>query len=611
MSKVDKKLISLTLIFAIMFTIFSPVIVNAQETTPEGVIEFKDEGLFNALRNTSVDKNSDGYITQEEMESVTNLYIDNGYVPIKSLEELSYAKNLKNLTIYGLDENITDYNLESLSNLEYFSIQKDVTDENYKIDKESIKAPSNVFVYDSLQSVGETNSYYIYGVSIKDKEVTVQKYDTYALDSYNQTIYKYAKIENENIAKIASNVMIEGMDVGSTKIVFTSDFTTIEIPITVTKADVEINNNPELENNGITSKLIYNRILMSNGDLWKVTSKDEAIKEDNGVLDYMYLRYRNDGYKLMIIKLKDNGTLNILGYTDGVENSEDEITKEVSDVKQLLVNKGYKVAYLDNNNDVYLISMNLDNKEIETKLIETDVEKVEGAFYVKDGNTYYLDGTLIVEDVMEEAKNNAFAIENDLYRVKESYYGTEPISYEIVANDFESFLNEQYWDDYDVLYKSTNGNIKTVSGDVRDRYKYSSATLFGVLINNNDVLCRHNLEYLTNVRDFIEIKEDPDAYVPSYVIVVRTDGTVWTKKYNEITNFEKLISTENDVDLGNVDGDGEVNIKDVKLTLQYSLSKEELSEVQVKAADVNKDGKVDIKDVRLILLYSLNKISEF
>ena len=46
-----------------------------------------------------------------------------------------------------------------------------------------------------------------------------------------------------------------------------------------------------------------------------------------------------------------------------------------------------------------------------------------------------------------------------------------------------------------------------------------------------------------------------------------------------------------------------VTIKDVKLTLQYSLSKEDLSEVQIKAADVNKDGKVDIKDVRLILQY--------
>ena len=32
---------------------------------------------------------------------------------------------------------------------------------------------------------------------------------------------------------------------------------------------------------------------------------------------------------------------------------------------------------------------------------------------------------------------------------------------------------------------------------------------------------------------------------------------------------------------------------------------------KVKAADVNKDGKVDIKDVRLILLYSLQKIDSF
>ena len=612
MSKVDKKLISLTLIFAMVFTIFSPLLVNAAETVPEGVIEFKDEGLFNALKNTSADKDGDGYITIKEMEAIETLRLDNGYVPIKSLEELSFAKNLKNLTIYNLDENITQYNLEALTNLEYFSIEKDVTDKNYKMDKENIKVPENVFIYDGARNVGETNSYYIYGISIKDKEVTVQKYDTYALDSYNQTIYKYAKIEDENIAKVASSVMIEGMNVGNTKIVFSSDLKTMEIPITVTSSDIEINNNPELEENGITSKLIYNRILMSNGDLWKVNSKDEAIKEDSGVLDYMYLRYRNDGYKLITIKLKTNGNLSILGYTDDVENSEDEIRKDVSNVKTLLVNKEYKVAYLDNNNDVYLIYMNLDERQIETKLIETDVEKVEGAFYVKDGNTYYLDGTLIAENVMDKANGHAFAIGNDLYSVKESYYGKDPISYEIAANDFESFVDDQYWEDYDVLYKSINGEIKTVSGDVRDEdEKFPSVTLFGCKINRNDVLCRHNLEYLTNVRDFIGIYENQNDYQPSYVIAVRTDGTVWTKKYNQITNFEKLISTESKVDLGNVDGDGEVNIKDVKLTLQYSLSKEDLSDVQIKAADVNKDGKVDIKDVRLILLYSLQKIDSF
>lgn len=60
-----------------------------------------------------------------------------------------------------------------------------------------------------------------------------------------------------------------------------------------------------------------------------------------------------------------------------------------------------------------------------------------------------------------------------------------------------------------------------------------------------------------------------------------------------------------------LDEDGSVNIKDVKLTLQYSLYKAELSEVQVKTVDVNGDGAVNIKDVKLILQYSLGKIDKF
>ena len=118
------------------------------------------------------------------------------------------------------------------------------------------------------------------------------------------------------------------------------------------------------------------------------------------------------------------------------------------------------------------------------------------------------------------------------------------------------------------------------------------------------------------MKDYITINgydEEMKMNNPKYIIAIREDGTIWTKDYEtEISGFNKILSLETE-DLGNVDGDGdgEVNIKDVKLTLQYSLSKEDLSDVQIKAADVNKDGKVDIKDVRLILLYSLQKIDSF
>ena len=66
MTKIDKKLISLTLIIAMVFTMFCPVITNAAENVPEDAIEFEDQALFTALKNVyMLDSNKDGYITVE------------------------------------------------------------------------------------------------------------------------------------------------------------------------------------------------------------------------------------------------------------------------------------------------------------------------------------------------------------------------------------------------------------------------------------------------------------------------------------------------------------------------------------------------------------------
>ena len=78
------------------------------------------------------------------------------------------------------------------------------------------------------------------------------------------------------------------------------------------------------------------------------------------------------------------------------------------------------------------------------------------------------------------------------------------------------------------------------------------------------------------------------------------------------SNFDELkVSGEDEYTLGDVNQDEKINIQDVRLALQSSLSKVQLSEEQKLVADVNKDGDINIRDVRLILQYSLNKITEF
>ena len=61
---------------------------------------------------------------------------------------------------------------------------------------------------------------------------------------------------------------------------------------------------------------------------------------------------------------------------------------------------------------------------------------------------------------------------------------------------------------------------------------------------------------------------------------------------------------------GDVNGDGKVDISDLRLTLRTVCGKVELTADQRKAADVEADGTVDIKDLRKILRYVCKKITE-
>jgi len=63
--------------------------------------------------------------------------------------------------------------------------------------------------------------------------------------------------------------------------------------------------------------------------------------------------------------------------------------------------------------------------------------------------------------------------------------------------------------------------------------------------------------------------------------------------------------------LGDINGDGQVDVIDVIMAVKYCLGLIDLSDEQVAKADVNGDGIVDVRDVTLIMLYSLGLITEF
>ena len=330
-----------------------------------------------------------------------------------------------------------------------------------------------------------------------------------------------------------------------------------------------------------------------------------------------------EGYKKLVEQyigninphiIKEDIDLGEYGKTEEIK-----INQDVENVKQILSDYySSELGYLTTDGEVYAIDINQQTNQVEIELIASGVTKAEGAYYVKDGSTYYMNGTLALNEEFEQAQSNTFTIGNKIYARR---YFSNIIEIKLAAEDFKSYM-PIYSDEYDTTYISTNGELKNFSGVIipeGTKYQENNTVINKVplTINSEDTLCWGDLEYLTEVEDVTSViipDNDPYKADDIFAIAVRKDGTIWTKDFYELTNFKKVISPkdcEEEVQLGNIDDDNVVTIKDVKLSLQYSLGKTDLSDVQIKAADVNEDGIVNIKDVKLILQYSLKLISEF
>ncbi len=80
---------------------------------------------------------------------------------------------------------------------------------------------------------------------------------------------------------------------------------------------------------------------------------------------------------------------------------------------------------------------------------------------------------------------------------------------------------------------------------------------------------------------------------------------------NTVLTSLGLESIEPVVLLGDINGDGGIDLRDAALLIRHCNEAVALTEVQCKAADLNGDGKVDIKDAGLIIRYCNEAITEF
>ncbi|MCI6075950.1 MAG: leucine-rich repeat protein [Catenibacterium mitsuokai] len=82
----------------------------------------------------------------------------------------------------------------------------------------------------------------------------------------------------------------------------------------------------------------------------------------------------------------------------------------------------------------------------------------------------------------------------------------------------------------------------------------------------------------------------------------------------ETTHFSEYVLVEGSLPtltMGDVNGDGKVNVLDAVMVLRHDANIIKLNDSQLKAADVNEDGKVDVLDAVMILRYEAGIIKSF
>lgn len=162
------------------------------------------------------------------------------------------------------------------------------------------------------------------------------------------------------------------------------------------------------------------------------------------------------------------------------------------------------------------------------------------------------------------------------------------------------------------MYESRDGTYYNWSGEVTDTVTLQTVSFGG------------------DVRYYLQLNERKEQVVvrtgksegSTEIIMERVD-TIWRRPYTgsvyalckdgtvwDITNSPEML-----LDLkaagylkGDVNEDGEVNIKDLQIVLRGVCEKIELTDRQKMIADVVEDGEVDIQDLRKELRFVCGKI---
>ena len=182
-----------------------------------------------------------------------------------------------------------------------------------------------------------------------------------------------------------------------------------------------------------------------------------------------------------------------------------------------------------------------------------------------------------------------------------------------------------------VEWKMTSG-VGTIEGSTFT-FDEGNATIEATYSDNSIVLPsieREGYEFegwYNNIENGEFIGKAGDDYLPTENIILYA---VWKANSDEVINSDPEQSSQNGIEkleygstsnlmafskidgynnssIGDVNGDGLSNIKDILMMNKYRLNKAESKDNTFTSGDVNKDGKIDIKDILVLNKFRLGK----
>lgn len=601
---------------------------------PDNVIVFPDKNLENELIMRGYDQDRDGYITKEELAEVEILYLSN--CNLTDLTGLEWAVNLQEIYLYDNPKLENVDALFALENLEHFNLQH-----------------TNVSMRDRWE-LAKISDY-----------IELYKSENFYLTERGYIFDEYPNVEIQQGTDVVeyNNGSFKALDAGDAVCIVDLESETKEIRI-------HVEGIPSNQATGATSdkdilQMNADILLDSSGKLWQLYPKVTSLKENlkSYVAGWIYsgtdaVQYRYDldqdgilwdgdhaiasdvqkckghyildnSYRLKDIYNTDSITIENVKdwyecvlyfegqqevyYTyvlknDGTLWSRKEVEKdaEIQDFQQIA--EGVRIitgtSFLKDN-DLYYYSR-YDGDPYITDVAEFVSDSDGGNWYIgTDGNTYisiwgrYMnigscDIQKFVFDMTAEGNRIYYLTEDGkLYQYKENaddLLVDEHVTELIQDRTYSTCIYKKA----DGLFRScSEGKIGTEDAPVPiNTYGFVMAD-YGVPGDYN--LLRNGVELLTHVKNVIG------------TYAIRTDGTVW----NVAKVPEKILDLDGGTYVrGDANGDGIVDISDLRMVLRKVCKKTEFDSTQMAAADVTDDGNVDIQDLRKILRFVCKKITE-